>query len=394
MLVAVNEVDPRMLKATPKGQHLLRYSTWDAVLVVLAIGHGVLLLSVPVLPVIAIGVWWNSNTISHNFIHKPFFGSRTLNWLFALYLTLLLGIPQSIWKARHLAHHADVPWRSQLTRQIAVELFLVGTLWSTLAVLQPVFFLTVYLPGYVVGLLLCHLHGYYEHVRGTTSHYGWSYNWLFFNDGYHVEHHASPGTHWSRLPSRTSADARISRWPAVFRWLENLSLNSMERIVLRSAGLQEFVIRCHEQAFRKLLPQLKDVRRIVIVGGGLFPRTAIVLQRLLPDARLTVIDASAENLQVAGSFLDGSVQRIHGFYNPDRHEGFDLVIIPLAFIGDRAEFYRSPVAPLILVHDWLWRPRGETVVVSVCLLKRLNLIQPHPLAAENLAEHPLRLCRY
>ena len=36
---------------------------------------------------------------------------------------------------------------------------------------------------------------------------------------------------------------------------------------------------------------------------------------------------------------------------------------------------RQPAAPYLLVHDWLWRPRGQSVVVSVFLLKRLNLLQ-------------------
>ena len=47
---------------------ILRYSRWDALLIVLAVAHGLLVLALPVLPVIALGVWWNSNTISHNFI--------------------------------------------------------------------------------------------------------------------------------------------------------------------------------------------------------------------------------------------------------------------------------------------------------------------------------------
>ena len=55
---------------------------------------------------IAIGVWWNSNTIAHNFIHRPFFRSRRFNALFSAYLSVLLGIPQVLWRDRHLAHFA------------------------------------------------------------------------------------------------------------------------------------------------------------------------------------------------------------------------------------------------------------------------------------------------
>ena len=46
---------------------------------------------------------------------------------------------------------------------------------------------------------------------------------------------------------------------------------------------------CHDRAFRALLPGAGPVRRIVVVGGGLFPRTPLVLARLIPDAEITVV---------------------------------------------------------------------------------------------------------
>src|SRR5205823_4637177 len=151
------------------------------------------------------------------------------------------------------------------------------------------FFLTAYLPGFVIGLGLCWLHGHYEHVRGTTSHHGRLYNFLFFNDGYHVEHHASVSTHWMELPRTSEPDIPVSRWPAVLRWLEAFSLENLERLVLRSRPLQWFVIAVHRRAFRKLLAEVGSANRIGIVGGGLFPRTALILRHLRPESRLVVI---------------------------------------------------------------------------------------------------------
>ena len=125
----------------------------------------------------------------------------------------------------------------------------------------PLFFLSVYLPGWAAGLLLCGAHGYYEHAHGTTSHYGRLYNLLLFNDGYHVEHHAHPSAHWTRLPTYHDPRARVSRWPAPIRWLEGDGLILLERLALRSPALQRFLLRAHEGAFRKLLTLRRRARR-------------------------------------------------------------------------------------------------------------------------------------
>jgi hypothetical protein len=371
---------------------VLRHSPWDALLVALAAAHGAVLLAawggMPILPsgwaglascptaaVVAVGLWWNSNTVAHNFIHRPFFRGRALNALFALYLSALLGVPQSLWRDRHLAHHAGVAWRLRPSRQLAAEVLLVLAVWAALATFSWTLFLTAYLPGYALGLGLCWLHGYYEHSRGTISHYGFCYNLLFFNDGYHVEHHAQPGAHWTELPRRVRRDAPTSRWPAVLRWLDALSLEGLERAVLRSPRLQRFMLDRHERAFRRLLPPLPAAPRVAVVGGGLFPRTLLVLRRLLPAASFVVIDRSAENIAVARTLAPAGVCFEHACYDPALVRGFDVVVFPLAFAGDRTAIYSHPPAPTVLVHDWLWRRRGSGTVVSWVLLKRLNRVE-------------------
>ncbi|HZT81437.1 MAG TPA: hypothetical protein VFA26_14505 [Gemmataceae bacterium] len=238
----------------------------------------------------------------------------------------------------------------------------------------PQFFLTAYLPGYLIGLGLCWLHGHYEHCRGTVSHHGLLYNLLFFNDGYHVEHHAAPGAHWTCLPLRTATDTPTSRWPAVLRWLDAFSLEGLERRALRSPRLQRFLLRTHERAFRALLPRLPEVRRVAIVGGGLFPRTLLVLRRLLPEARFVIIDRSAANLDAARPLFSGEVEIVHAAYAAHQLAGCDLAVFPLAFAGDREALYREPPAPAVIVHDWMWRRRGSGARVSLFLLKRLNLV--------------------
>ena len=101
-----------------------------------------------------------------------------------------------------------------------------------------------------------------------------------------------------------------------------------------------------------------------------------MLKHLLPGAAFTIIDADAENLSTARRFIDGSVEVVHAWYTPEQVSGFDLVVLPLAFRGDREMIYRQPPAPFVIVHDWLWHRRGVGVVVSWLLLKRLNLVRP------------------
>jgi hypothetical protein len=361
------------------GAGLFQHSNADAWFVLLALGHGAMLLAWPSLPLIALGLWWNSNTIAHNFLHLPFFRSAGLNRLFGAYLSVLLGIPQRLWRDRHLAHHADRPWRLQVSFELLVQLLLVAAWWAILAGIAPAFFWKIYLPGWALGLGLCQVQGYYEHARGTTSHYSRIYNLLCFNDGYHIEHHRRPWVHWRKLPERAEeGEPVVSAWPACFRWLEVFSLETLEASVLRSRALQDWVLRRHEAAWCQLLHQISPARRITIVGGGMFPRTALILRRLLPRAQLTIVDLDEEHLAMAQPYLDRSVCQVQARYGVDAMPECDLLVIPLSLQGDRDQFYQTPIrepSRMVLVHEWLWRPRGQSVVVSYLLLKRLNLIQ-------------------
>jgi len=355
----------------------------DAPLVALAGLHGVVLLLAPMAPVIAAGVWWNSNTIAHNFVHRPFFRSRGANRAFAMFQSALLGIPQTLWRERHMAHHAGVPWRARWSAALGVETLVVLAVWTALAARAPHFFLAAYLPGYLAGLGLCALQGHYEHAGAVTrSHYGRVYNLLCFNDGYHVEHHAYPGVHWSELPGRRPAVADTSRWPPLLRWIEALSLNGLETLVLHVPVLQRFVVNAHVRALAPMLAGAGPVGTVGIVGGGLFPRTALVIARLLPEARVVIIDAEQRHLEAARAYLracradrPAEPEYRHATFVAGQpcHE-FDLVVVPLAFKGDRRGLYDCPPARLLLVHDWCWRVHGHGRLVSWLLLKRVNLV--------------------
>lgn len=211
----------------------LRHSPRDALVVLLALG---LALAAPILPWLAghglwgmslapcllgLAMWWASNTLAHVHLHTPVFRARLHNRCLSLLLTAVTGVPQTVWRARHLAHHLGRPPRvDRLGAQGLLELGLLLHLWLALAAWDPRFLLTVYVPGLLLGLGLCALQGRGEHLDGHTAgidHHGRLHNLLWLNDGYHAEHHRWPGAHWTQLPARRLPDAPRSPWVPVLR---------------------------------------------------------------------------------------------------------------------------------------------------------------------------------
>jgi hypothetical protein len=100
-----------------------------------------------------------------------------------------------------------------------------------------------------------------------------------------------------------------------------------------------------------------------------------VLKRVLPGAEITILDMSADSLGEALPYLDHSTRIVQASYEPDLCRDTDLVIVPLAFVGDREVLYANPPGKAVMVHDWIWNRRGRGAIVSPLLLKRLNLVR-------------------
>ena len=238
-------------------------------------------------------------------------------------------------------------------------------------------------------------HGEHDAQQASIDHHGRLYNWLWFNDGYHAAHHRWPDRHWSGLPADAQVDDLHSALPPLLRWLRGLRwlgqtgslraalLDRLERLTLRAPRLQRFLLTSHERALHAVLRghDLRRIHHVVIVGGGLFPRSALLLGRLLPHAHLTLLDSAQEHLRLAVAFLPPSLRRrittLPATFDATVPLPLpcDLLVVPLALRGDRAALYQHPPAPLVLVHDWLWRKAGvASVRVAFCLAKRMNLL--------------------
>jgi hypothetical protein len=358
---------------------------------------------------LALGLVWGSNTIAHIHVHAPLFRSAAANRWLSLHLTLVLGVPQAWWKRRHLRHHA-LPGEAEPGPGVATEVGLLAALWAALAVAAPRAFLLAYLPAWLAALGLCALQGHAEHARqgaaAGVDYRGRLYNLLWFNDGWHARHHLEPLRHWSELGP---AAGRPSGLPPLLRFLEPAAagaaglvataLDRLERLPLALPSVRRFMLARHRRALGALLAGVDAaaLRRVCIVGGGLFPRTALILRELLPAAELVIVDASASHARVARRELAGGppapIRFLVARYDPAApppEARADLVIVPLAYRGDRARFYAAPPAAHVIVHDWLWRRAGaRSRVVSALLLKRVNLVRAPALPArefDTLAE--------
>ena len=198
----------------------------------------------------------NINGVAHNFIHNPFFRPPLLNRLFGITQSIACCFSQTYYDAVHTQHHkgnsdrpdengetidwlsiyrhghdgeAENPWRYVFLsffrddpKAIAQELKKRGKselMWGNIELASVavtvltmlvfnwryvVFFL---LPFFYLGHCFSYLNGYFRHygadpdkpIAWGVSSYGKIYNWLFFYNGYHAEHHFRPKVHWTKM---------------------------------------------------------------------------------------------------------------------------------------------------------------------------------------------------
>ncbi len=210
----------------------------------------------PAYVAIAWSYCWNLQCISHNFIHNPFFTSAWLNRLYSVLETLALGVPHILYHHYHLNHHwgdsdakgpdgttrdwssiyrygkdgkPEAFWRYCLVSffrvevgpvlrtvirhgrghvlQTIVETIVLAAFWAWMLVVDWRYFVFYYLTSYYLGWVISYAEGYLEHYgcepgnqyANSVSSYNRLYNFLWFNNGYHQEHHWAPKVHWTQM---------------------------------------------------------------------------------------------------------------------------------------------------------------------------------------------------
>jgi fatty acid desaturase len=200
----------------------------------------------------------NINGVSHNFIHNPFFRSDLANRLFGVANSVACCFSQTYYDAVHMRHHkgnsdrqdehgetidwlsiyrhghdgeVENPWsyvflsffrdspaeiRKDLRKRANSDLFWGNIELAAFAATLLVLFLLnwryvlfYFLPFFYLGHCFSYLNGYFRHygadpdkpIAWGVSSYGKLYNWIFFYNGYHAEHHFRPKVHWTKMES-------------------------------------------------------------------------------------------------------------------------------------------------------------------------------------------------
>ncbi len=358
------------------------------------------------------GIWWNANTIAHIHMHRPLFRARGWNRLFAGWLSLTTLIPQTIWRHRHLWHHTGRPGpppELRLSPQLAAELLGIAAILAAVCAMELASLALVIAPGFGFAMVLCQLQGHYEHhERGEAlaagiSHYSRWYNFFWFHDGFHIEHHLEPACHWTALPALRQAAISVptagnSALPPVLRWASsqldrleaarNALLGALERLAMAWPALGAFMVESHRRAFAALLASrgLLDADApfvVVIVGGGLFPRTLFALAPLLPQARFRIVDGSDQSIAHLASrlaeapALRARVEVLTADFDALLHaRDAALVILPLALRGSAESLAARCPCPVV-AHRWLFADgNGPRRTISVWLCKRIDWLVP------------------
>lgn len=243
----------------------------------------------------SVSISWNINGISHNFLHNAYFKSPALNQLFSVIESVTVGFSQVFYEQVHKDHHkgnADLPDANGRTRD-PLSIYKHGhdgqpeNPWTYVflgyfrddakaiyrsiqrkshglaywGVFEIVLFLSLYvaagianwrficyyLPFYYFGHCLSYLNGYYLHFGGNpkvplawgVSSYHKLYNFLWFNNGYHAEHHYRPRVHWTDMKAlhnelkdeQARAGTRVITMPHALGFLEPAVVTLNERAV-------------------------------------------------------------------------------------------------------------------------------------------------------------------
>ncbi len=232
----------------------------------------------------SLSISWNVNGVSHNFIHNAYFKSFALNRAFSLLESVTMGFSQTMYDYVHRQHHIGnndrldahgdtIDWISiyrhgrngqpehalkyaflsffrddpkriyGLIRKHSLWLanFAVFELIISFGLIISLFYINwqlglYFVVFYYLGHSLSAMNGFYEHLGANpdkpiawgVSCYNKLYNFTWFNNGYHAEHHYRPKHHWTKMhelhisikEKQIQAGVKVIGWPQQIGFLQ------------------------------------------------------------------------------------------------------------------------------------------------------------------------------
>jgi fatty acid desaturase len=106
-----------------------------------------------------------------------------------------------------LLRYARAAWFGGRRARLMMDVATVVSVMAVLAWMRPAYFVFYYVPLVYFGHVVTYAEGYFEHnraapgdrYRNAVSCYSRWYNFIWFNNGYHQEHHCYPAVHWTRI---------------------------------------------------------------------------------------------------------------------------------------------------------------------------------------------------
>src|SRR5207248_3399431 len=141
-----------------------------------------------------------------------------------VFLSFFRDNPAAIKRELAKRGNADVRWGTiELATFISVLLMM-----ALIVPTNPIGFINwrymlFFLPFWYLGHCFSYLNGYYRHyganpdkpIAWGVSSYGKIYNWLFFYNGYHAEHHFRPKVHWTKMQQFHRSIERLQKHEGV-----------------------------------------------------------------------------------------------------------------------------------------------------------------------------------
>ena len=167
-------------------------------------------------------------------------------------------------------------------------------------------------------------------------------------------------------------------------------LDVVERIIMNIPFLRDWILYTHESAIRQLFSSEEQApQRIVVIGGGIFPRTAIIMKKLFPESQIIIQDMNEGSLKLAENYLrktnnEGNIYYFNSMYDGTVHGTKNgsaygncsgsiygtIMVFPLAFRGMSINS-KSPYKTV--KHCWIWEnePCVKQCIVSYFLMKKV-----------------------